>query len=158
MAVGAGAHREARMDICGTCGKALGSNQECEECLNHLIGRGSKGIDEKKAKDALGRGEQWLEGKGKSAPQILYSRVKLLIEMVRDYFSGTYKDIPWTSVAAMAFGIVYVVNPFDLVPDFIPFAGYVDDIAVVALVVAAVQLDLRKYCEFRGYDLGDYGF
>ena len=79
-------------------------------------------------------------------------------QMVRDYFSGTYKDIPWTSVAAMAFGIVYVVNPFDLVPDFIPFAGYVDDIAVVALVVAAVQLDLKKYCEFRGYDLGDYGF
>jgi uncharacterized membrane protein YkvA (DUF1232 family) len=146
------------MQICKDCGKALGSNQECEACLKYLVERGTKDMDEEKARSALARGRKWMDEKGKKAPRILFRRVTLLLEMLGDYFGGTYKEIPWTTIAATAFAVVYVVNPVDLIPDFIPFAGYVDDIAVVALAVAAVEADLKKYCAHKGYSLGDYGF
>jgi uncharacterized membrane protein YkvA (DUF1232 family) len=40
----------------------------------------------------------------------------------------------WAAVAVLA----YLVLPFDLVPDFVPVAGQLDDVVVVALVLRAV--------------------
>lgn len=37
--------------------------------------------------------------------------------------------------AATLFTAFYLVNPFDIVPDFIPFAGWVDDLVLVPMMV-----------------------
>jgi uncharacterized membrane protein YkvA (DUF1232 family) len=42
-------------------------------------------------------------------------------------------------------GIIYFVSPIDLIPDFIPVAGYVNDAAVIAFVVRQVKIDLDKF-------------
>lgn len=39
---------------------------------------------------------------------------------------------------AIAAAAVYLVSPIDLVPDFIPFLGYVDDLLVAAIVLDGV--------------------
>ena len=41
----------------------------------------------------------------------------------------------WWVVAA---SIVYLVSPIDLVPDFLPFAGLIDDTLIVSLLVSEV--------------------
>ncbi|WP_462324906.1 YkvA family protein [Desulfoplanes sp.] len=71
--------------------------------------------------------------------------ITLLISMVRDYYTGTYRDIPFRSVAAIAFTLLYVLNPIDLIPDFLPGIGQLDDAAVVALCLKMVQDDLVEY-------------
>ncbi|MBD8067097.1 DUF1232 domain-containing protein [Devosia sp. PTR5] len=38
--------------------------------------------------------------------------------------------------AATLFVAFYLVNPFDVLPDFIPFLGWVDDIVLVPLMVS----------------------
>lgn len=43
--------------------------------------------------------------------------------------------IPARDKAVFTGLIAYLVNPFDLIPDFIPLAGYADDLFVVALVL-----------------------
>lgn len=84
-------------------------------------------------------------------------RIKLLYEMLRDSFKGKF-DVPWYTIAAVAAALIYFVNPWDIVPDFIPVLGYVDDATVIALCIALVKEDLLRYCKKRGLDPSEYGF
>jgi uncharacterized membrane protein YkvA (DUF1232 family) len=145
------------MDICETCGKPKGSNGECEECLEFLVEKGKETIDEEGARRAESDAEEWLAARGRSAPRRLLSLAELLASLLRDYIKGDYKVVPWSSIAAAAFSIIYVVNIFDLIPDFIPTVGWADDIAVVMSVLPGIRRDLEKYCDWKGLDPEDYG-
>lgn len=79
----------------------------------------------------------------------LLAKLVVLGKMLSDYWGGKYKGVPWASIAAIAFAILYVANPFDIIPDFIPVVGYVDDATVVALVWMAVESDARKYARWK---------
>ena len=70
---------------------------------------------------------------------------QLLISVVKDYRSGAFREIPFGTIAAIVFTLVYVFNPFDLVPDFIPILGQIDDAAVVAACMLLVEHDLYTY-------------
>lgn len=72
-----------------------------------------------------------------------------LIALVSDYASGRYDKIPFRVLAAVIFACLYVLNPFDLVPDLIPFFGYLDDASVVAACLALVKKDLDNWRNWR---------
>ncbi|GAB4348515.1 MAG: hypothetical protein Kow0099_31110 [Candidatus Abyssubacteria bacterium] len=145
------------MDICGKCGKPLGSSGDCEECLKLIVERGAEEMDETSAKRAESEAGKWLARRGKSAPRNLFMQVELLAMMLRDYLRGEYRQVPWATVAAASFTILYAVNPFDLLPDFIPGLGWIDDLLVAGIALTAVQHDLLKYCEFKGLNRENYG-
>jgi uncharacterized membrane protein YkvA (DUF1232 family) len=46
-----------------------------------------------------------------------------------------YRDprVPWYAKACTAFVVAYAFSPIDLIPDFIPVLGYVDDLVLVPL-------------------------
>jgi uncharacterized membrane protein YkvA (DUF1232 family) len=50
---------------------------------------------------------------------------------------GLFRDqrVPRSSKALVAFAIVWVVSPIDLLPEFMPVIGPLDDVIVVALVL-----------------------
>jgi len=77
--------------------------------------------------------------------ETIWADVKLLVSMVRDYVSGTYRDVPFGTIAAVTAAILYFVSPFDMMPDFIPGIGYIDDAAVIALCLRMVHADIEKY-------------
>ena len=74
---------------------------------------------------------------------------KLLISAVRDYWTGKYRKWPWGAMAAVVFTLIYVLDPFDLVPDVLPIIGEVDDAAVVAACLFLVERDLLAYKKWR---------
>ena len=49
------------------------------------------------------------------------------------------------TIAAAAFALLYVLNPFDLMPDVLPFIGAVDDAAVLGACLMLLERDLRQY-------------
>src|SRR5262245_66116532 len=55
---------------------------------------------------------------------------QLLIAIVKDYWSGAYRQVPYATIAAIVFTLIYVFNPLDLVPDVLPIIGEIDDAAV----------------------------
>lgn len=55
------------------------------------------------------------------------------------------KNAPVLPRVLALFAVLYVVMPFDLIPDVIPVIGWLDDIGVVALVVAWTASQVRKY-------------
>ena len=46
--------------------------------------------------------------------------------------------VPWTVKAALAGLAVYLASPIDLIPDWIPGAGYLDDILMLGFVASFV--------------------
>lgn len=47
------------------------------------------------------------------------------------------KETPWTAKALALITIAYALSPVDLIPDFIPVLGYLDDIILLPLLVSA---------------------
>src|SRR5260221_4016121 len=70
-----------------------------------------------------------LKGRMRSFLMFLPNMVLLLGRMMKD------SRVPLAEKALFAAAIVYVISPLDLIPDFFPFIGQVDDIYVVALVL-----------------------
>lgn len=74
---------------------------------------------------------------------------RMLTAMVKDYRAGRYRGaLRWT-IAAAAFALIYVINPFDIVPDVLPFVGAVDDASVIAACLFLIERDLFKYREWK---------
>jgi len=49
-----------------------------------------------------------------------------------------YRDprVPWYAKILIAFVVVHTLSPIDLIPDFIPILGYLDDLVIAPLGVA----------------------
>lgn len=72
-----------------------------------------------------------------------------LVRLLRAYVRGEYKDIPWRSMVLIVVAIIYFVDPFDLIPDVIPVAGYVDDATVIGFVIGQIKADLDRFREWE---------
>ncbi len=46
--------------------------------------------------------------------------------------------LPRAAKIALAAAVVYLASPIDLIPDFIPFVGYLDDLLVAAVIVDGI--------------------
>ena len=57
------------------------------------------------------------------------------------WFAGKHPMTPWYAKALGAFVVAYALSPIDLIPDFIPVLGYVDDVLLLPVLVwLAVKL------------------
>lgn len=75
--------------------------------------------------------------------------IKLMFSMIRDYWYGNYRSVPWKTIAAVAGALLYVLNPLDFIPDIILAFGFLDDAGVVALCLKLVESDLHRYAAWK---------
>jgi uncharacterized membrane protein YkvA (DUF1232 family) len=75
----------------------------------------------------------------------LWNYLTALFRLLRAYINREYKDIPWSSIVLVVVVIIYFVSIVDLIPDFIPGVGFIDDAAVLAFVIAKIKSDIDKY-------------
>ena len=92
-----------------------------------------------------------LENKLKKVPVggDILSMVPVMISMLRSYFKKEYKDIPIGTLIALVSALLYWLAPADVIPDAIPFAGYVDDATVIAACLKLIGDDLKEYKVWR---------
>ena len=83
-------------------------------------------------------------------------QLSLLAQMVKERWDE-HRDLPWRTVAAFTVAIIYFIGPFDVIPDFIPVVGFLDDAAVLAFCFRLIQHDLKQYAIAEGIDLKAYG-
>lgn len=77
------------------------------------------------------------------------SNVPLLISCLRSYIKKEYTKMPLGSLIAILASLIYIFTPIDLVPDFIPGVGYLDDAAVITTCLKLVSSDLENYKKWR---------
>ena len=67
------------------------------------------------------------------------------------------KETPWTAKALAALTIGYALSPIDLIPDFIPVLGYLDDLillpALVALTIRLIPAEVLASCRVEAEGL-----
>ncbi len=70
--------------------------------------------------------------------------IKTFIRMVKAYRNGQY-NLPWSTVLMIVAALVYFVVPLDLIPDFIPLGGFVDDFAIVVTIFKKIKEDILDF-------------
>jgi uncharacterized membrane protein YkvA (DUF1232 family) len=79
----------------------------------------------------------------------LFEQAKIMLGMVKDYWNGSYREIPYWAISAVSLALLYVLNPADVIPDVIVGVGYLDDATVVAFCLKLVQRELERYQEWQ---------
>ena len=77
------------------------------------------------------------------------SDIAVLLSMLRAYIKKQYTDIAIGTILAAIAGLIYVVNPMDVVPEYIIGFGIVDDAAVIGIILQALHMDLNKYKKWQ---------
>jgi uncharacterized membrane protein YkvA (DUF1232 family) len=122
------------------------TKQQAEEQLK----KGAKTVTEEDLKKVLNKRDEIKEKFKNNGPLGRFvADLKLLFSIIQDYVKGEYRVIPFWSIAAIVAALLYVLNPIDLMPDFIPGVGYVDDTLVVAACLAMVEQDLHNYKDWK---------
>ncbi|MEG9305004.1 YkvA family protein [Psychrobacter celer] len=109
-------------------------NKSLMDSIKLIVGK------EDKLNDQLKK-DQGLEGYAKD--------LLLLMSLVKDYYQGNYRNIPYKTISAAVVGLLYVLNPIDIIPDFIPFIGHIDDALVLKFCLKMIDKDLTKYKKWK---------
>lgn len=92
-----------------------------------------------------------LENKLKSIPKYgdKLSYIPIFASLVKSYFKKEYTKIPTGSIIFIISALGYFISHFDIIPDWIPFVGYLDDFSVVAACVEYIKQDIDEYIVWR---------
>lgn len=86
------------------------------------------------------------ENKGKIKK--VWLQLKALVRMLRAWAGGAYREVPWRTLVAALAAVIYFVNPFDLIPDFL-IVGLADDALFIGWVLASIQNDLNRFLQWE---------
>ena len=75
--------------------------------------------------------------------------IPVMVNMVKDYIGGYYKRVPKKTIVALSASLIYLVAPCDIIPDYVPGVGYLDDAAVVSYVLNSVKDDVDVYKKWK---------
>ena len=79
----------------------------------------------------------------------LFNVALTLVRLVRAYATGDYRAIePSTIISGLAV-LLYVLSPIDLVPDFIPVVGFLDDLSLVSWFLGKFQGELVRFRQWE---------
>jgi len=86
--------------------------------------------------------EYWAGGNVMSLrEQLKQNARRLKTETFALYFAARHPDTPWYAKLLVAAVVAYAFSPIDLIPDFIPILGYLDDLVLIPLgVVLAIKM------------------
>ena len=121
-------------------------NKPSEEFVND----GAQNVTEKDVETVINKSEEIQRKFSTKGPLARFIEDgKLLIAIVKDYWSGAYRQVPYGVIASSVFTLIYVLNPFDLVPDMLPVIGQLDDVAVMGACLILIEMDLHKYKDWK---------
>jgi len=68
-----------------------------------------------------------------------------MIRLIRAYYREEYRDMSRQNLLIVVAAIIYFVSPFDVIPDWVPVLGHIDDAFVVALALRSARADLDTF-------------
>lgn len=121
-------------------------DKDYSEKINQRFQQGADSFSEKDLDKVLAE-EETVRNKARNVKG-LFDEFILAVSLLKDFKKGIYKA-PWKCIAALGFTIAYLVMPVDLIPDFIPGLGFIDDASVFGLALAAFKSEIENYRQWK---------
>ncbi|MFN2540565.1 MAG: YkvA family protein [Chthoniobacterales bacterium] len=77
--------------------------------------------------------------------QETWAYLQAMQRLIRAYTRGEYRRVPATTLLIIVAALIYIVNPFDFIPDWIPGLGLLDDAFVVGFAVVKTKRTLDEF-------------
>ena len=71
-------------------------------------------------------------------------KIPAVFRMLKLYFKGEYK-MKFIDILLPALALVYIISPIDVIPDFIPAVGALDDLAILAFAIPLLMKEVDKF-------------
>lgn len=79
----------------------------------------------------------------------IWESLQVLSRMIKAAMAGEYKGIPTSALVGGIAVIIYFISPIDLIPDFIPVIGLLDDAALLAWFMASINTELDRFKDWE---------
>jgi len=121
-----------------------------ENLSEEIVKDGAQNVTQKDIQKVVSRSEEIQRKFSARGPLARFVEDgKLLMSIVKDYWAGAYRQVPYGVIASSVFTLIYVLNPFDMVPDVLPLIGQLDDVAVLGACLLMVEHDLHTYKDWK---------
>ena len=78
-----------------------------------------------------------------------WDTLQTMFRLIKASISGEYTGVPTSTVAAAVAVLIYFLSPIDLIPDFIPVLGLLDDVALVAWFSTTLKHEMDRFHEWE---------
>lgn len=68
-----------------------------------------------------------------------------MIRMLRSWYAREYSGLSRKSVISLMASVMYIANPLDLIPDFIPYIGKLDDRMVLGYMIKQLNVEIQRF-------------
>lgn len=108
---------------------------------------GLRSLSEKAAKEAASLPRNRLKGN--------WPYLQTMLRLVNAYERGEYQQVSNDDLMLIVAALNYLIDPFDFIPDAIPFLGFVDDAIVVEFVTDKTRQTLEDFMVWETVGVGN---
>jgi len=80
---------------------------------------------------------------------VVWTQLLACFRLIKAYAKGEYRKVPWQSLVMIIASVLYFVWLVDLLPDFIPLLGFLDDAALLGWTVKTFKSDIDDFIEWE---------
>lgn len=80
-------------------------------------------------------------------------RLKVIARMSEAWRKQMYRDISYASFFICITILLYFISPIDLIPDFIPFIGGLDDVLLLAYMLKVIDKEIEKFLDWERHNI-----
>jgi uncharacterized membrane protein YkvA (DUF1232 family) len=85
--------------------------------------------------------------------ELLKRQLDLALVLLADHLDGSCSQIPYRTISIIGAAVLYFTDELDLIPDFLPQVGRLDDAAVMVTAFELAHAGLERYCDATDREL-----
>ena len=129
---------------------ALPENLKRNRAFTHALARARAYARDPKALRDLFHEAMRKTGSIPKAPfKELWGYFQAMLRLIRAYYRGEYRAISVSNLVMIVGAIIYVLNPWDLIPDWLPGVGFLDDATILAFAVQKTREALDDFTSWE---------